>query len=385
MKKPLIIILAFSLLLPFMAYAQTGQELSKPPPVASPIVREGDFALKLVGALGLGTVGSEAEAESILAAADIAPRNGWISDYPVTPDILAEIQGTVGDAADANRLPMARGDSLEALQSVEASFGLAVVPDTSGNYAEAQPPTTPEYTEPSVVDNYYYDEGPPVVTYYPPPWDYNYLYAWVPSPFWWDGFFFPGFFILNDFDRVVIVNGHRCVVTNHVFDHDHHRFFTVDPVGRRRGTGHSWRAVTEEPYKKGYDTGEARREAGSILQHSQERTMPSRGLTRSDSGSSRVHQTPFSHDSHGGRVQIAPRVEAAPGGAERSFSVPDRNEGRSFRSPPMRTEGRSFSPPSMGRRGSSERVRGYSGSFSGGDLEHGRSFGGGHGGRRGRG
>ena len=58
-----------------------------------------------------------------------------------------------------------------------------------------------------MIDNYYYDEGPPVVTYYPPPYDYGYLYAWDPFPFWWGGISYPGFFILTDFDCVVEVDG----------------------------------------------------------------------------------------------------------------------------------------------------------------------------------
>ena len=381
MKKLLTIILTFSLLfVPVIVYAQSGQESSRPPPVGSPIVREGDFAVKLVGALKLGTAGNETEAESMLTSAGIAPRNGWISDYPVTPDILAEVQRTVGDAADANRLPMARGETLEALQSTEASFGLAVVPDTSGKYGEAQPPTTPEYTEPSVVDNYYYDEGPPVVTYYPPPLDYYYLYAWVPSPFWWGSFFFPGFFVLNDFDQVIFVNGHRCVVTNHVFDHDHHRFSTVDPVRRWQGGGDSLRAVREERSGRGFATDEARRGAGSILGHSHGEAIPQRGLTRSYSSSSRIPQTPVFHGSNGGRMQIAPRESfgGVSGGSERSFTAPGRNEGRSF-SPPMRSESRSFSSPSMGGRGFSEGFRGNARGFSGGSLGHGGSFRGSHG------
>ena len=69
----------------------------------------------------------------------------------------------------------------------------------SSQYGDEYPPTE--------IDNYYYDEGPPVVTYYPPPYDYGYLYAWDPFPFWWGGVWFPGFFILTDFDCVVEVGG----------------------------------------------------------------------------------------------------------------------------------------------------------------------------------
>jgi hypothetical protein len=398
MKKILALIVTFSLLLiSFAVYADSEQQASQPPPVAPPLVREGDFSMKLVGALNLGTAKDETEAESMLIAVGIAPRNGWISDYPVTPDIVAEIQKAVGEAGDANRLPMAKSDGLGAVQSVEASFGLAVVPDTSGRYAEAQPPATPQYTEPSVVDNYYDDQGPPVVTYYPPPWDYYYLYAWVPFPFWYTGFFFPGFFVLNDFDRVVFVHGNRCFISNHFFDRDHHRFSRVDP-GRRWGGGReSMRAGDWRSEGRGFRTADARRGAESILQRSREGRMASRGSTgRTFSTSSGRNSRSF-NGRNGGRAQMAPNqnFRGVPGGSERSFSTPNRNGARSFSppamrsggrsfNPPMGSAGRSFSPPSMSGRGFSGGSHlfsgGFSGSFRGGGFGHGGSFGEFHGG-----
>jgi hypothetical protein len=180
------------------------------PPVAQPLIREGDFAVKLVDTLNIGTAKNEAEAETMLSSSGIAPKNGWIADYPVTPDIIGELQSTISDAADSKKLPMGKDEALKVFQDLTAEFGLAVVPGSSGRYAENQP--QPNST---VINNYYYDEGPPVVTYYPPPWDYYYLYAWVPYPFWWGGFFFPGFYSLHDFHRVVVVGHRRCVVSNH--------------------------------------------------------------------------------------------------------------------------------------------------------------------------
>ena len=94
------------------------------------------------------------------------------------------------------------------------------------------------YTEnpnPEVVNNYYYDEGPPVVTYYPPPVPYDYLYSWVPYPFWSRAFFFPGFFILHDFHRHFVFHGHRVVVTDHVARGDSKKLSAVDPVSRTLG------------------------------------------------------------------------------------------------------------------------------------------------------
>jgi hypothetical protein len=243
MKKSFVITMAFVsglLLVPLttgVPWAQTGET---PPPVAPALVREGDFAIELVTELNLGTAENEAEAETMLTTPGIAPRNGWISDYPVTPDVIAEIEQSIIDAADGNRLPMTRDNALKALQNVEVSFDLAVIPDTSGNDAESGPPPDDQYTEPGVVNNYYYEEGPPVVTYYPPPPDYGYLYAWVPSPFWCGGFFFPGFFVLHDF-YIVVVTGHhhhfhhgheRGVVTNHFRDPRTGRIIRIDPSTR---------------------------------------------------------------------------------------------------------------------------------------------------------
>src|SRR3974377_1091063 len=54
------------------------------PPISPPLVREGAFAVDLAVALNLGQPSSEAEAESMLGEVGIAPRNGWIADYPLT-------------------------------------------------------------------------------------------------------------------------------------------------------------------------------------------------------------------------------------------------------------------------------------------------------------
>ena len=217
---------AFALLLfsPSVS-TQAEQTTDIPPPVAPPLVREGDFAIGLVSALEIGTAENEVEAEAMLALAGIAPENGWISDYPMTPDIIAELQVAVAAAADAEKLLLDKDEALEALEMVSADLGLSVLADTSGDYGETQAPTSPRYVEPKVVSNYYYTHGPPVVTYYPPPPAYGYLYAWVPYPFWCAGFSFGGFFILHDFHRVSIIHQRVVKVTNHVFHRHHRRFF----------------------------------------------------------------------------------------------------------------------------------------------------------------
>ncbi|MDA8173965.1 MAG: hypothetical protein M0018_05150, partial [Nitrospiraceae bacterium] len=80
--------------------------------------------------------------------------------------------------------------------------------------------------------------GPPVVTYYAPPPDYAYLYTWVPYPFWWTNLWFPGFFVLGDFDIVVFDHfhhHHREFISNHFRDPVTGRFFRIDPTNRSRG------------------------------------------------------------------------------------------------------------------------------------------------------
>ncbi len=173
-----------------------SQETAKPsPPIAQTLVREGEFAIKLAEALKVGTAKSEAEAESMLASAGITPKNGWIADYPMTPDIIGELEEAVAQAADARKLALGKNEALRALRTVAVEQELPIIAEgTEGpdQYGESPPPTTPEYTTPSEIDNYYYAEGPPIVTYYPPPWDYYYLYAWIPEPILVLRVLFPG-------------------------------------------------------------------------------------------------------------------------------------------------------------------------------------------------
>ena len=255
------------------AYPQAEWTTENPPPVAPTLVREGDFAISLVSALDMGTTENETEAETLLASAGIAPKNGWISDYPVTPDILGELGDTVAAAADSYRLSMDKIEALEVLDSVSADLGLDVLSREDG---ETPPSTSSQYTGPTVINNYYYREGPPVVTYYPPPADYLYLYAWVPYPFWCNSFYFSGFFILHDFHKVVGIGNRTVVVSNHFFHRHHRRFYKIDPA-KRRG-GRSFRGVAKSSQSKRLATAEVQRGALSILQRSHERLASQRRL-----------------------------------------------------------------------------------------------------------
>lgn len=218
---------------PAIMQAQTTQN---PPSVGAPLVREGDFAVALQQALGVGTFADEIEAETRLGNLSIGPNNGWIADYPVTPDILGEIEDSIGTSADAGQLPIGREEALKRLNAMSSQMGLAVAPYTAG--ATYQGPMAESYPNPGFVNNYYYTEGPPIVTYYTPPPDYYPLYTWVPYPFFASGFFFNGFFVLNDFHRHVFVHGrrgHPAFVSNHFRDIRDHRVFRVDPGHRFEG------------------------------------------------------------------------------------------------------------------------------------------------------
>ena len=90
------------------------------------MVREGDFAARLAEALKAGAVRGEAEAESALASIGIAPRNGWIADYPVTPDIVEELRKAVEDAVASGRVPMGRDEAEGAFDALVAQQGLSI-------------------------------------------------------------------------------------------------------------------------------------------------------------------------------------------------------------------------------------------------------------------
>ena len=369
MKKLSAMAMAFALLLMSSpaAYPQARQTTTTPPPVASTLVREGDFATRLVSALEIGTAENETEAETLLASAGIAPKNGWISDYPITPDILGELQETVAAAADSNRLPMGKDEALEILDSVSVDVGLYVLADTSGEYAETPPPASPQYTEPTVINNYYYREGPPVVTYYPPPPDYLYLYAWVPYPFWYTRFAFSGFFILHDFHKVSIIHKRVVVVTNKVFHRHHRRFYKIDPV-KRRG-GRSLRAVARRTHGRPLFTAEAQRGARSILQRSHDRMASQRRLVKKNVAISKSHKvykgwtrTKIARQTRARSGLVGVRAKTFP---RQEVQRAHRDPARFFRAPGI-IQGRSSSLPPMGKRDFSGGLRkGSSKAFSG--------------------
>ena len=375
MKSMLLVITAIGLLLmPFAVSAQSEQNPKETPPISQPLIREGDFALKLVDALKIGTAQNEAEAETMLTSSGIAPRNGWIADYPVTPDIIGELQNAIGEAADSGGLALNKDEATKVLQNLTGELGLPIVADTSGKYAGTEPPGGyGEYSNPSVINDYYYSEGPPVVTYYPPPWDYGYMYAWVPSPFWCSGFFFPGFFVLNDFDIVVRGHhGHHHHITNHFTDPKTRTVLRVDPTGRTSG-----RTVKTSLYPhQGFYSTESRKGATSIFERSRTRQM---APTHATPGGPSGDQVPMNRER--ARPSTIERGTIQNRGSRNlgSYSVPNnvqrRSEGssRSFAAP-----SRSLSAPrsSFGGFHSGSLGGFHGGGFSGG-VSHGGFSGGG--------
>jgi hypothetical protein len=282
-----------------------------PPPVEQPLVPEGVFAVQLVEALKMGPVEDEVQAENTLSSAGIEPKNGWIAGYPVTPPMIGEIEKDVAAAAEAGRLKISKGEALKAVADLKDRLALGITPGgisepasprtvSGGDVANSviykytdhkgvthftdqyesipmeyrdrlemirgnarpQSPGAPAYEDsqppdsfyipnpgPEVVNNYYVDPGPPVVTYYPPPQPYYYLYAWVPYPFWCWGFHFSGFFILHDFHRHGHFHHRPFMVSNHVVHN--RRGFIVDPVNRNLRGGMIHSRIPSPPVQSG--------------------------------------------------------------------------------------------------------------------------------------
>jgi hypothetical protein len=243
-------------------------------------------------------------------------------------------------------LAMNKDAATKALQDLNVQQGLpvSVGTESEGNEAEAEPAQTyGEYSNPEVINNYYYEQGPPVVTYYPPPPDYGYLYSWVTYPFWCSGFWFPGFFVLNDFHRFVHVHGRREMISNHVLDPKTRRVFSVDP--RTRNIVRSPDRGTRASYAKGSTYPQNQMRASSILGPSQQ-VRPGNPVS---SGTINRHSNPSTFKDRAGTVRppttgqrmsrsqtgMSPRSFGNPGGgttAPRSNISPDGGSFGGFRS-----------------------------------------------------
>jgi hypothetical protein len=322
------------LLMPAILSAQSEQTTAQAPPIEQPLVREGDFAAELVNTLGLSTTSDDTEAETVLGSVGISPRNGWIADYPVTPDILNEIRNSIYDAVDSGKVKMTKDDAEKAFETAKADLDLDVRSYEAGEPHEVNP--AGEYPSSSALNTYYYDEGPPIVTYYAPPPDYYYLYSWVPCPFWWSDFWFPGFFVLNDFDRVIHFHHRAGFITNH-YRVGHHRVFRIDPSTRFHGNTY---AGIGAPRGGHYLSTRVRNGARSVFNRSRI-SPPVSGRTFQPG---RTFRAPSRGTHTGGRTFRAPSRGTHIGG--RTFRAP--SGGRTF----APSRGGTFRGPSGGRSGS---------------------------------
>jgi hypothetical protein len=386
------IMIFFCALSPVIAIAQDysgGQA-----PIAQPLVREGTVAVRLVEALNLGTTSDEVEAENLLLAVGIAPRDGWISDYPVTPDIVSELRDSVIVAADAGTIALGRDEAAQAFDWVLNQYNLMVTTDDSE--AVEYEGQAPAYPDSAMVDDYYYDYGPPPVTYYAPPTYYSHLYSWVSYPFWGWNVWYPGFFVLADFHRFIYVDKRVCVVSNHFFDKREHRYNRIDARERHREF-HGKRFDGDRDHRRHFvnkrvvGPSEVRREVEKafISERNRVRFDADRGRTNFKGGREvrggtrelkRENKTFNSSGRRAAVVAPSERNRYSSGPAERSFrQSSDRGGHRELKSAPRTFNSRHISAVTYGRKtiSSSASHRGFSPSFkgvSGGRM--GGSFGG---------
>jgi hypothetical protein len=312
--------------MPAAAGAQTGPPKAEPAPIAQQLVREGDLAVKLVAAFGLEATNDEIEAENQLAQVGILPRNGWIADYPVTPDIIGELQEKTGEAAETGKLSIDKSEALKRFDGAMAELKLAIKPHTPDKNYQPKLEIAEAYPDPGVINNYYVTEGPPVVTYYAPPPDYYYLYSWVPYPFWWTGIWFPGFFVLNDFHRTIVVNQRVFFVSNHFRDVRAHRVFRIDPVRRFDGSTFAGIGVRD---RRGFIATGVPRSDRTIFNGSRTRSMTPgvRSFAPRSPGVSR----PGIPSGRGSMMRSAPAggnmMRSAPSGGSTMRGAPSRGSG----------------------------------------------------------
>jgi len=309
-------------LLPAMVAAQSEQTIAGPPPIGQALVREGDFAVRLEAALSVGTSRDEIEAENQLTQAGIMPKNGWIADYPVTPDIIDELYQAVRDAAASNRISLDVDVALQRMRDVVSQAGLSVETQSGGKAYSAEPSGSQSTPNPTVINNYYYNEGPPTVTYYAPPPDYSYMYGWVPFPFWCVGFQFSGFFILHDFHRTVFIDNRVVFVSNHFNDLRRHRVIRIDPVARRDGSTIANTRVTQT---RGFVSVGPGRES-AIVNTPRTRAVPGSSTVIPPSRSGAIVSTPRS-DTPAGLPASNGVNSGRPARDNRTMSLPARGAG----------------------------------------------------------
>jgi len=130
--------------------------------------------MELTEVLKVGVVRSEAEAESRLASLGIAPMNGWIADYPLTPSVIGELRKAVGEASDSGKIAMNREESIKAFDDLITSI-------QSENAGVEPPPDREPYPEPYYYPRFYYS---PYYSPYPYPFGGYYRFHFPHRRHW---------------------------------------------------------------------------------------------------------------------------------------------------------------------------------------------------------
>ncbi len=152
-------------------YSRSGRP--EAPSVQRKLIREGFFALRLAEALKVAEVKSEAEAESKLASLGILPRNGWIADYPMTPNVIAELEKAIGEASDSGKLAMKKDEALKVFRDLIASI--------ENEQADIEPPPGDQpYSEEYAYPRFYY-----YPYFYPYPYSFGYRFYYYPYSRHW--------------------------------------------------------------------------------------------------------------------------------------------------------------------------------------------------------
>jgi hypothetical protein len=159
---------------PVGGWYYSWSEQTKPGPrtIERSLIREGFFAMKLAEALKIGPVKSEADAENMLAMVGILPKNGWIADYPVTPDIIRELRQAIVVAADSGKIAMNKSEAIQVFEDL-------VIEIESQEATFEPPPSRQPYPE-----TYYYTN--------PYPFYFRFLYPYpyfAPYPYYYGGYY----------------------------------------------------------------------------------------------------------------------------------------------------------------------------------------------------
>ena len=392
----------------------TIQTDTNAPPVAQTLVPEGIFAMQLAEALKLSPVPDEATAEELLSNLGIEPKNGWLAEFPVTPAVLGDVEKGISVASDQGKIALTKDQALKLVGDVKTKLGVDINPGsnappglierpgnktiysytdsegvlhftddydsipkeyqknakivsqsmqhellggTDGGATEAPGPQYRANPNPEDINDYYYEQGPPLVTYYAPPDPYYYLYSWVPYPFWSTGFYFPGFFVLNNFHRQVFFNRQPYFVAHHVGGGAFSRPLSVGPVNLA-WPGHMMPDAMAHP--RWFSTPNAQASARAIVTLNQNRSRAINGTAVSQMNTSRP---PFSSAGNSRTLGNAPAVlnsrttmhnnsfQSAPHFGGRIFNQPAFNQRTyapvtpRFYSPPAFTQGPAFRAP----------------------------------------